>query len=209
MALPTGAWNITTDTLGAGTLTISTVDASGNINGAITIPGSGAVVGFFDVSAQTVSLSNVTDPTVSFIVFSGAFFQVTSGSPKTHTTTDSILAGTYESYPPGTATSTGRWVASQSLKTKEKDKEEKEKEAAKDAKDIKDVRDTKHPLKETKETVPDVHPQFLAADPSGQLQLLALRVDAIEQRLAAGQAFIGTEERPEVGNQAIQDAGEG
>jgi hypothetical protein len=215
MSLPVGTWSITTDTLGAGTLTISSVDASGNVAGSTTIPSSGAVVGFFDAGAQTVSLSNVTNPTKTFVVFSAAVFQVTSGSSKTSTTTDSVLAGTYESYPPGTATSTGRWVASLSQKVKEKDKEEKEKEQSKDTKDHKDLKDRKEG-KEGKEIVkenaldklPESRPATAFGDPSASLQQLELRIDAIEQRLATGQAFIGTEERPEVGNQAIQGNGE-
>jgi hypothetical protein len=211
MSLPVGAWRITTDTLGAGTLTISSVDASGNVAGSTTIPSSGAVVGFFDAGAQTVSLSNVTDPAKAFIVFSAALFQVTSGSSKTSTTTDSVLAGTYESYPPGTATSTGRWVASLSQKVKEKDKEEKEKEQSKDTKDHKDLKDRKEG-KEGKEAVkeqlPEASPALASGDPAALLQQLEFRIDAIEQRLATGQAFIGAEERPEVGGQAVQGSGD-
>jgi hypothetical protein len=201
MSLPVGAWSIATDTLGAGTLTISSVDASGNVTGSITIPSGGDLVGFFDAGAQTFNLSNVTDPTKEFIVFSAALFQLTSGSAKTHTTTESVLAGTYESYPPGTAAATGRWVASLTQKVKEKDKEEKEKEILKDTKD---ARDKIH----IKENLPELPQSPLATDPSGQLQDLALRVGAIEQRLATGQPFIGAEERPEVGNQAVQGGGE-
>jgi hypothetical protein len=168
------------------------------------------VVGFFDAGAQTVNLSNLTDPAQEFIVFSAALFQVTSGSPKTNTTTDSVLAGTYESYPPGTATSTGRWVASLSQKVKEKDKEEKEKEQSKDAKDIKDRKDIKERAKEIKEqslekVPPEAAAAFAAGDPVAQLQELNMRVDALEQILATGQAFIGAEERPDVGNQALED----
>ncbi len=210
MSLPVGAWSITTDTLGAGTLTISTVDTSGNVAGSTTVPSSGAVVGFFDAAAQTVSLSNVADPAQAFIVFSADLFQVSSGSAKTSTLTDSVLAGTYETYPPGTAASTGRWVASLNQKVKEKDKEEKEKEVSKDAKDLKD---RKEGGKEAaiKERLPDklaeASPQVASGDPA-QLQQLELRVGAIEQRLATGQAFIGAEERPDVGNQAVQGSGE-
>jgi hypothetical protein len=211
MSLPVGTWSITTDTLGAGTLTISSVDATGNVAGATTIPSSGAVVGFFDAAAQTVNLSNVTDPANTFVVFSAAFFQVSSGSPKISTTTDSVLAGTYETYPPGSAASAGRWVASLSQKVKEKDKEEKEKEQSKDSKDHKDLKDRKEG-KEGKEALkdaaleklPDNRQPAAFTDPAASLQQLGLRVDAIEQRLAIGQPFIGTEERPEVGNQAVQ-----
>ncbi len=205
MPLPVGAWSITTDTLGEGTLTISSVDASGNVTGSITIPSSGAVVGFFDAGAQTVSLSNVTNPAQRFTVFSGALFQVTSGSSKTQTTTDSVLAGTYEVFPPRTAdTSTGRWVASLDQKIKEKDKEEKEKEQSKDTKDTKDTKD--HKEAKDKEHHLDQLPVAPGGDPATQLQQLALRVDAIEERLATGQPFIGTEERPEVGSQVLQDS---
>jgi hypothetical protein len=209
MPLPVGSWSINTDTLGAGTLTISSVDASDNVAGSITIPTSGSVVGFFDASAQTVNLSNVTSPAQEFIVFSAALFQLTSGSPKTHTTTDSVLAGTYESYPPGGPTSTGRWVAALSQKVKEKDKEEKEKEQSKDAKDIKDRKDIKEQAKEIKDQALERPPGGIATapaaagDPAAQLQELSMRVDALEQTLAAGQAFIGAEERPDVGNQAL------
>jgi hypothetical protein len=207
MTLPIGSWNITTDGLGSGVLSIDSVDSVGNVSGTITIPASGSVTGFFDAAAQTVSLSNVTDPAAAFYVFSAALFQVTSGSQKTQTTTDSILAGTYEAYPPGTAASTGRWVASLNQKVKEKDKEEKEKD--KDAKDTKDHKDAK-------EFVPDkIHPdklppEFMQAAPPGDmpalLQQLTVRLDAIEQRLATGQSFISGEERPEVGDQALRDA---
>lgn len=211
MSLPVGTWSITTDTLGAGTLTIGSVDASGNIAGSTTILSRGGIVGFYDAGAQTVSLSNVNmaDPALTFIVFSAALFQVTTGSPPaTSETTDSVLAGTYESYqPPGTAPPAGRWVASISQKVKEK-----EKEAAKDAKDHKDLKDHKEGKegKEAaiKEQLPETLPPSPAADPAGMVQQLALRVGALEQRLATGQAFIGAEERPEVGNQTVQGSGD-
>jgi hypothetical protein len=210
MSLPVGAWNITTDTLGAGTLTIASVDAGGNIAGSTTIPSSGGIVGFYDAGAQTVSLSNVNvaDPAQAFVVFDGALFQVTTGTPPTTSeTTDSVLAGTYESYPPGTATSAGRWVASISQKVKEK-----EKEAAKDTKDHKDLKDHKEKEKEAvkehiKEQLPETVPPSPAGDPAGLVQQLALRVGALEQRLAAGQSFIGAEERPDVGSQTVRGSG--
>lgn len=213
MTLPAGSWNIVTDTLGTGTLTI-TVDASGGIAGTTTIPSSGAVTGFFDADSQTVNLSNVTDPALKFFVFSAALFQVQSGSSETQITVDSILAGTYEEFPPGTAAaSTGRWTASLSQKVKEKDKEQ--------TKDTKDATDKPHkdatdkPHKDAKDSVdhgksalPE-KPEFsVAGDPSALLQQLTLRMDAIEQRLATGQPFISAEERPEVGGQALQDRGE-
>jgi hypothetical protein len=200
MPLPVGSWGITTDGLGAGTLTIVSVDSGGDVLGTITIPGSGAIVGFFDAGSQTVNLSNVTNPAQTFYVFSGALFQVTSGTAKTHTTTDFILAGTYEEYPPGAAVSTGRWVASLSQKVKEKDKEEKE------------VKEHKDKEKEKEALIEKVHPDTPASFPAGDvaslMQQFALRLDAIEQRLATGQAFIGAEERPEVGQQAREESGE-
>jgi hypothetical protein len=202
MSLPVGAWSITTDTLGAGTLIISSVDASGNIAGSTTIPSSAGITGFYDAGAQTVSISNVNvaDPADAFVVFGGALFQVTTGTPPTSKeTTDSVLAGTYESYPPGTAASEGRWVASISQKVKEKEKEA----GTKEGKDGKDA-----PIKEQiKEQLPEILPPS-PADPAGMVQQLALRVGYLEQRLAAGQAFIGTEERPDVGNQAAQGSGD-
>jgi hypothetical protein len=187
------------------------VDASGNIAGSTNILSSGGIVGFYDAGAQTVSLSNVNvvDPARTFIVFSGALFQVTTGSPPaTSETTDSVLAGTYESYlPPGTVPPAGRWVASISQKVKEK-----EKEAAKDAKDHKDLKDHKEGKegKEAaiKEQLPETLPPSPASDPAGSVQQLALRVGALEQRLATGQAFIGAEERPDVGNQTVQGSGD-
>jgi hypothetical protein len=215
MSLPVGTWSITTDTLGAGTVTIGSVDASGNIAGSTNILSREGIVGFYDAGAQTVSLSNVNvaEPELTFIVFSAALFQVTSGTPPTTSeTTDSVLAGTYESYqPPGTPASAGRWVASISQKVKEK-----EKEAAKDAKDHKDLKDHKEgkegkeaAIKEQiKEQLPETLPLSPASDPAGMVQQLALRVDALEQRLAAGQAFIGAEERPDVGNQTVQGSGD-
>lgn len=203
MSLPVGAWSITTDTLGSGTLTISTVDASGNVTGSTTIPSSGDVFGFFDAGAQTVNLSNVTDPANTFIVFSATLFQVTSGSSKTSTTTDSVLAGTYESYPPGTAASTGRWVASLSQKVKEKDKD-KEKEV----KEGKEVVKEKEGKEGAPDKLPETGPASASTTPTASLQQLELRIEAIEQRLATGQAFIGAEERPAVGNQTVQGSGE-
>ena len=212
MSLPVGAWSITTDTLGAGTLTIASVDASGNIAGSTTIPSSGGIVGFYDAGAQTVSLSNVNvaDPAQAFVVFGAALFQVTTGSPPTTSeTTDSVLAGTYESYPPGTATSAGRWVASISQKVKEKEKEAtKDTQDHKDLKDHKEGKEGKEGIKEQiKEQLPETLPPS-PGDPAGMVQQLALRVGALEQRLAAGQAFIGTEERPEVGNQTVRGSGD-
>lgn len=208
MPLPVGSWSITTDGLGEGTLTISSVDASGNVMGFITIPSSGAIVGFFDAGAQTVSLSNVVDPAQPFYVFTAAMFQVSTGSVKTQTTADSVLAGSYEAYPPATAASTGRWVASLSQKVKEKDKEEKEKEQSKDTKDVKDIKDRKEIKEGGLEKPPPEVPHLATGDPGALLQQLTLRLDAIEQRLATGQSFIGAEERPEVGGQVLQDNGE-
>jgi hypothetical protein len=208
MSLPTGSWTVTADGLDPGTLTITSVDASGNLAGVLAIPNSEAVVGFFDATAQTVTLSNVANPANEFYVFSAALFQVTDGSSKTQTTTLSVLAGTYESYPPGIAATTGRWVASLSQKVKEKDKEEKEKEQAKDTKDVKDRKDTKEKEAALEKPHPDLFPQFpTGADPTAVLQQLTLRLDAIEQRLASGQAFIRAEERPEVGSQVLQSGG--
>lgn len=212
MSLPVGSWNISTDGLGAGTLAIGSVDASGNVAGSITIPSAGPIVGFFDATSQTVNLSNVTDPAQLFYVFSGALFQATSGSLKTQTTTDSVLAGTYEAYPAGAAAAaTGRWTASLNQKVKEKDKEEKEKEQAKDSKDQKDIKDRKEIKEGTKEIkeaaiekLPELSQSAVVADPSSFLQQLTLRVDAIEQRLATGQAFIPVAERPDVGGQALR-----
>lgn len=212
MPLSTGSWTITTDGLGTGTLTIASVDAAGNVAGSTTVPGTGPLVGAFDASAQTVNLANVTNPAQTFYVFSGALFQFTSGSSKTHTNATSVLAGTYEAYPPGVApASTGRWVASLTAKVKEKDKEEKEKEQSKDTKDIKDRKDHKEQGKEVEKVPPDLAsvpvPGALASDPSGQLQQLTLRVDALEAQLATGQAFIPAAERPDVGGQALQEGG--
>lgn len=204
MSLSVGSWNINTDVKGSGTLTIDSVDSSGNVSGSITgpaSPASGAIVGFFNAGAQTVSLSNVTDATQPFIVFSANLFQVVSGSTKTHTTTDSVLAGNYEEYPPGGTVATGRWVASMSQKVKEKDKEEKEKELSKEAKDSKDTKEHIHD-KLPPENLPQV-----AGDPTPQMQQLATRLNAIEQRLASGQSFIGAEERPPVGDQTIGNSG--
>jgi hypothetical protein len=201
MSLPVGSWNISTDGLGSGTLSIDSVDSSGNVSGSITVPAGGAIVGYFDAGAQTVSLSNVTNPTQAFIVFSANLFQVVSGSAKTHTTGDYVLAGAYESYPPGSPVSTGRWVASVSQKIKEKDKEEKEKEQSKEAKDSKDAKEHVHD-----KVHPDVLPQ-VAANPATQVQQLAARLNAVEQRLATGQSFIGAQERPSVGDQTIGNSG--
>jgi hypothetical protein len=211
MSLPTGSWDIITDGLGSGVLTIDSVDSSGNVSGTTTIPGDGTVVGFFDATSQTVNLSNVTSPTTEFYVFSAALFQATSGTTKTQTTTDSILAGTYEAYPPDVAApATGRWVAALNQKVKEKDKEEKDKEQSKDTKDVKDHKDT------VKETVPDkirppdkiqaeIQPAVAPGDMPGLLQQLTMRLDAIEGRLATGQSFIPAEERPGVGDQTLRE----
>jgi len=202
MSLPTGSWNITADGLGSGVLTIDNVDTSGNVSGSITIPGSGAVVGCFDSTSQTIHLSNVTNVATEFYVFTGALFQVTSGSTKNQITTDSVLAGTYETYPPGVAAVTaGRWVAAMDQKVKEKDKEEKEKELTKDIKDHKDVAPDKLP---PDKAPPEVLPTAAPGDMGTLLQQLTMRLDAIEQRLATGQSFIGAEERPAVGDQTLR-----
>jgi hypothetical protein len=209
MPLPVGSWNISTDTLGPGTLTLASVDATGNVAGSITTGQiSGAIVGFFDATSQTANLSNVANPAQTFVVFSAPLFQVSSSS-KTQTTTDSILAGTYEVYPPpGVAASTGRWVAALNQKVKEKDKEEKEKEVSKDSKDIKDHKESTHDKIQTEKQLPDLPQVSTAGDVAGTLQTLTLRLDALEQRLATGQAFIAAEERPEVGDQALRDTGQ-
>ncbi len=203
MTLPVGSWNIVTDTLGSGTLSITSVDASGNVFGSISLPSTASIVGFYDASAQTASLATVTDATTEFYVFSAPLFQVPSGSPKTSTTTESVLAGTYETFPPGVAAAApGRWVASINQKLKEKDKEEKEKEASKETKDAKDG------PKEHKEVlidkVPPEGPPLPTVDPAGALHQLALRLDAVEQRLGTGQPFISGEERPDVGGGTVR-----
>jgi hypothetical protein len=203
MTLPVGAWNIVTDTLGSGTLSITSVDASGNVAGSISIPSSAPIVGFFDATAQSANLATVTDPTTEFYVFSAPVFQVPSGSTKTSTTTESVLAGTYAVFPPGVAAAaSGRWVASLNQKVKEKDKEEKEKEAIKDQKDVKDHKE-KEVVKEIEKVHPDILPLPTAQDVGATLQHFALRLDAIEQRLGTGQSFIGGEERPDVGGGAM------
>lgn len=211
MSPPVGSWNITTDGLGQGTLTINSVDATGNVAGSTTVPGTGAIVGFFDASSQTINLSNVTNPALTFYVFSGTLIQVSSTS-KSQTITDSILAGTYEAYPPGApvagAQETGRWTASLSQKVKEKDKEEKEKEVSKDTKDLKDHKDITPDKLPLEKHPPELPQSSAAGDPACVLQALTLRVDALEQRLATGQAFISAEERPQVGDQALQDSGQ-
>ena len=206
MPLPTGSWNITADGLGSGVLTVDSVDASGNVSGSITIPASGTVVGCFDSTSQTIHLSNVTSVTTEFYVFTGALFQVTSGSSKNQITTDSVLAGTYETYPPGVAAVTaGRWVAAIDQKVKEKDKEEKEKEQSKDLKDIKERKEI-HPDKLPPDKIPpEVLPAAAPGDMGALLQQLTMRLDAIEQRLATGQSFIGAEERPAVGDQTLRE----
>ena len=202
MPLPLGSWSISTDGLGAGTLAIASVDAGGNISGSTTVPVSGPLVGFFDAGSRTVQLSNVTDPSETFIVFTATFIQVTSGSQKTQTTTDSVLAGTYETYPPSSAASAGRWAASLNQKVKEKDKEEKEKEHSKESKDSKDHKDTKD---QKEKEPPDKLPELasLHGDSASMMQQLAFRLDAVEQRLATGQPFIGAEDRPPVAVQAL------
>jgi hypothetical protein len=206
MSLPTGSWNITADGLGSGVLTIDSVDASGNVSGSITIPATGTVVGCFDSTSQTIHLSNVTNATTEFYVLTGALFQVTSGSSKNQITTDSVLAGTYKTYPPGVAAVTaGRWVAAMDQKVKEKDKEEKEKEQAKDIKDVKDHKDI-HPDKLPPDKIPpEVLPTAAPGDMGALLQQLSMRLDAMEQRLATGQSFIGAEERPAVGDQTLRE----
>lgn len=205
MTLPVGTWTITTDTLGEGSLTITSVDASGNVTGAITVPGNAAVIGSFDAGSQTVNLANVADPTQPFFVFSADLFAVSSGSAKTHTTVDSILAGNYEAYPPGAPASTGRWVASITEKVKEKDKEEKE------TKEHKDKEKEKEGLKEIKEKeglLEKTHldlPQVSTPGDTALLTQFAMRLDAIEQRLASGRTFISPQDRPTVGDQARED----
>jgi hypothetical protein len=153
-----------------------------------------------------------------FYVFAAPLFQVLSGSAKTTTSTESVLAGTYEAFPPGVAAAaSGRWVASLDQKAKEKDKEEKEKEVLKDQKDVKEKEAIKERkdgkekelVKEIEKVHPDVPtPLSTAPDLGTTLQHFALRLGAIEQRLGTGQAFIGAEERPDVGGRATQP-GEG
>jgi hypothetical protein len=200
MALPVGSWNISTDTLGNGSLSITSVDSSGNVEGTISVTASRPIVGWFDATSQTVSLATVTDPTTEFFVFLGNLFQLSS-STGTPASTEAVLAGTYDGFPPGVATAaSGRWVASVSEKGKEKEKDTKE---SKDTKEVKDTKEGKE--KEGLEKVsPDVPLQGPAAtDPEAMMRDLAMRLDAVEQHLGIERPFISAEERPDVGGHAL------
>jgi hypothetical protein len=197
MALPVGSWNISTDTLGNGNLAITSVDSSGNIEGTISITDSQPIVGWYDATAQTVSLATVTDPTTEFFVLQGNLFAPSSGSTGTTGSTEAVLAGTYDGFPPGIATTaSGRWVASVTEKQKEKDTKE-----GKDTKEIKDTKEAKE--KEDVEKLGDVQQPPAPQGPEAMMPNLALRLDAIEQHLGIGRPFIEGEERPEVGAHAL------
>ena len=107
----------------------------------------------------------------------------------------------------------GSWLVQQPQKVKEKDKEEKEKEQSKEAKDTKDHKDSKEAQKDHPDKIhpPDKLPELLglATDPMALIQQLAQRMDALEQRLASGQAFIQPAERPPVGQQALRASDQG
>jgi hypothetical protein len=52
----------------------------------------------------------------------------------------------------------------------------------------------------------NLHPNLQATDFNAMVYQLMLRVSAIEQRLATGQSFIASPERPAVGQQAVNEA---
>jgi len=155
-----------------------------------------------------VSLATVTNPSTEFFVFLGNLFQLSTDSAGTPASTEAVLAGSYDGFPPGVATAaSGRWVASVTEKAKEKDTKE-----AKEGKDTKEVKDTKE--KEGKEEVKekeglekvqvDVPPQAQApTEPESIMRHLAMRLDAVEQHLGIARPFISAEERPDVGGHAL------
>jgi len=208
MPLPLGSWNINANG-SLGTLTV-TPDGMGGINGSVF---GQPMVGFFDETARTVRFLRVMSPNLStFQVYTGALFQF-STAPNTVTFT---LAGNFEQFPPSGSVNSFSWFAQMAQKLKEKEKEAgKDNKDNKDSKDRKDNNDKDKEDKEfgkdgPKEQLDLVSPMSLldVGTPLGQL---IQRVNTLEQRLATGQAFIKPEERPPVGEQALQqsEAGEG
>lgn len=173
-------------------------DGAGGLSG--TVFGQ-PIVGFFNSTAGTLFFLRVMSPDVStFQVYTGMVFPRVLTSPPPNLTFVSTLAGSFESYPATGAVSRSGWFAqaTQHVKGKEKEKEIKEqKDKEKEAKDKdKEVeKDVKEQLKEV-ETLMDV--------PVAMSQLTQ-RVSLLEQRLAAGAAFIRPEERPPVSGSATPE----
>jgi Lysyl oxidase len=94
-------------------------------------------------------------------------------------------------------------TAGKGKETKEKEKEKEKDLKEKDPKDLKDRKETmkeKEALKERDELAAPT-----GEDPAELLGSLAERIEQLEQRLAAGRAFIGSPERPDVGTEALSE----
>ena len=196
MPLPTGTWNLNAN--GNGSQLIIGSTATGTINGSA---GGQPITGFFDEATQMFSFMRVTSSDVSkFEIYSGLLFSF-SPNPSTQVNT---LGGTFRGYPAEDGNALP-WSAQLAVKLKEKEgKDGKDKEATKDNKEAKDRKDTKEGGKDHEKHPKDkelesVHPSSSPQDP--QLEQLAMRLNALEQQVAVGHAFIQPEERPSIGAQ--------
>lgn len=192
MNSPIGTWSINANG-SVGTLVIND-DGAGGLGG--TVFGQ-PIVGFFDSASGTLYFLRVmSSDLATFQVYTGTVFpKVVIPLPNNFENIVFTLAGNFENYPTSGAISQFGWFAQVTQHVKGKDKEkEKEKEHKEKDKELKEKE--KEHAKELEQLPMDV--------PSAIAQLTQ-RVNLLEQRQAAGAAFIAPEERPQVGGSATQE----
>jgi hypothetical protein len=196
MPLPNGDWDITSGG-SVGTLTLNQA-ADGSVSG--TVSGNPAV-GFFDETAQTLALMSGTTListggfnnvlATPFTVFRGSFFQFTAAGQ-----TFSVLSGvSYINTGSGSVAYTV-WYAQNPapVKVSKEGKDGKEHKDGKD-KEQKDGKDKEGKDKEGHE---------MATDHASRLFVFRSNASEAEGIEALGRCFIDLEQRPAVGEAALQ-----
>jgi hypothetical protein len=210
LALPVGSYNIVANGASvSGGLTITSVDSAGGLSG--TISGQ-PITGLYEQASDRITFLRVMAPDLSqFQTYDGRLYGFSTATNQVTYT----LAGIFQEFDPSTdqpgPAAFFPWSAQLVQKAKEKEKEkekeakeakEKEKEKEKEAKEAKETKE----VTERKELDKVLEgPAAMTGDPTGMLGQLAARLDNLEQRVAIGQAFIGREERPDVGGQMLQE----
>ncbi len=194
MPLPSGTWDIVA---GGQVGTLTFVTFTGSVSG--TIFGD-HFVGFFSEASQTLSLLRnpqvVTQGGFSGVVatpvtvYQGSLFQFTSG-----TTTFSVVSGVFSTNSgANTAPTYVTWYAQNPPPVKIS----KEGKDGKDGKDHKDKEQKDHKDKEPPDKLPEIHGIMpFSIDPALNSRFIG--------PTPVGRSFIEAEERPSVGESALQD----
>jgi hypothetical protein len=214
MPAPLGTWNINANG-NTGQLILSAGTGGGVTGTAFTDP----ITAVWDETSQILSFSRATKDggatgnTFAFEVYTGTLFQPyrTSHGAITGEGVPFMLAGNFGTFAlpagPFGPTDQSGWFALNTVKFKEKEG----KEGTKDVKDGKDGKDHKDKeQKDHKEKEPADLQQF-SQQSLPQADMAAAMTEAgtaREVRIATGKSFIPAEERPLVGQAALQTANE-